>query len=89
MVTHFCFVFRRNRALQAGDSHFAILADTVKFEPSSVKAHILNSRDNVTLTLTIDTLEKQIARLRINELNPLRPRYECKDSLVKEPAKIR
>ena len=59
------------------------------FDPDSVKANILNSKNNVTLALTIDTLQKNTARIRIRELNPIRARYECKDTLVKEPVKIK
>eukprot|EP00794_Sanderia_malayensis_P019892 gene19892-21835_t len=79
---------RRNRAVQEGNSPFAVLPDQVVFDKDSFRANVINSKTNVTLVLTIEALQKNTARIRINELNPIRPRYECKDSLVKEPVKI-
>ena len=80
---------RRNRAIQEGTSPYAILPDSVVFDSDAVRANIINSKNNVTLALTIETLQRNTARIRIQELNPIRPRYECKDSLVKPPTRVR
>jgi len=80
---------RRIRGTKEGSAPYSVLPESVVFDPDSVKANILNSRNNVTLALTIDTLQKNTARIRIKELNPIRARYECKDTLVKEPVKIK
>ncbi|XP_065068452.1 neutral alpha-glucosidase AB-like isoform X2 [Rhopilema esculentum] len=79
---------RRNRGIQEGNSPYSILQDSVKFDSDSIKANLLNSKNNVSLALTIEPLEKNTARIRVRESNPIRPRYECKDSLDKEPAKV-
>jgi hypothetical protein len=40
------------------------------------------------LQLDIYTLEHRSIRVKINEINPLRQRYEVKDSLVTEPKRV-
>ena len=59
------------------------------FTDSSFDVNILNKKSNVLLSLKLQTLEKNSVRFRINELNPIRPRYEVKDVLIQEPKTIR
>ncbi len=85
----YILICRRNRAIQEGTSPFSILPDTLVFGADSIRGNIRNANTNVTLVLIIEALQKNTARIRINELNPIRPRYECKDSLVKDPVRVR
>jgi len=80
---------RRNRAIQPGNTPYAILSDTVKFETGSISCDILNTNNNVSFQLTIDTLQKETARIRMTELSPIRPRYTVQESLVREPQHVK
>ena len=84
-----CFIFRRNRRIQPGSSSFAVLSDSVKFDDGSISAKVINSNTNVTLSLIIDTLQENTARIRINEIDPIRPRHVVLESLVKEPSRAK
>lgn len=79
----------RNRALKPDNSPFAILPGTLQYEVGSISCDVINSNTNISFKLTLDTLEKNTARLRVTELSPIRPRYFVHDSLVKEPRKIK
>eukprot|EP00794_Sanderia_malayensis_P020167 gene20167-22142_t len=76
---------RRNRAIEEGKSPFSILPDSVIFNSGLIKANICNCKTNVILVLTVEVLQNNTTRFRINELDPIRPRYECKESLVDDP----
>jgi len=80
---------KRNRALQEGNSPFEIIPGTIKYEYGTVSCDLLNIQTQVSFKLTIDTLEKDTARVRVTELSPIRPRYFVHDSLVKTPAQKR
>ncbi|XP_057316342.1 neutral alpha-glucosidase AB-like isoform X2 [Hydractinia symbiolongicarpus] len=84
-----CSFLKRNRAIQPGSSPYAILQSTVKLEIGTISCDVINTNNNVSFKLTIDTLAKNSARIRITELSPIRPRYFVDDSLVKEPQKIK
>lgn len=81
--------FRRNRGRKEGESPYSVIPESVTFDADSLRAELFNSKNNITLTLSVDTLQRNTARIRIKEANPIRSRYECKDSLVKEPVKVR
>ena len=68
---------------------YAVIPDSVQFQHGTVSCHILNTKNNVTLSLTVDTLQKETTRIRINEIDPIRARYEVTASLVEEPQKKR
>ena len=83
------FCSRRNRAIKSGESPYTVLKESVVFADNTIEANILNTRNNITLQLQLFTLEKNTARFKISEINPIRPRYEVKDSLVTEPKSVR
>jgi len=85
----FFFSCRNNRAIQPGESPYSVVKDSIVFTDSSFDVNILNKKTNVLLSLKLETLEKNTARFRINELNPIRPRYEVKDVLIQEPRTVR
>merc|ERR1712126_6597 len=80
---------RRNRGIQPGESSFHVIPNTVSFEPGSISLDVLNSKVNVSFKLTIDTLQKNTARIRMTELIPMRPRFFVDASLVQEPLRVR
>ena len=83
------FVYRNNREIQPGESPYSVVKDSLVFTDSSLDVNILNKKSNVLLGLKLQTLEKNTIRFRINEGNPIRPRYEVKDVLIQEPKTIR
>jgi hypothetical protein len=48
-----------------------------------------NEKSHVKFRLDIFTLEQNSLRVKINEINPLRKRFEVEHSLVGEPKLIR
>jgi len=80
---------RNNRAIQPGESPYSIVKDSIAFTESSIDVNILNKKTNVLLNLKLQTLEKNTVRFRINEANPIRPRYEVKDVLTQDPPTAR
>ena len=78
-------MYRRNCALEAGDSPYHVIPETVAFSDSSVTMDLVNKQNDVWFTAKIQALEDNTARIQINEKSPLRPRYEAQDVLVGEP----
>lgn len=61
--------------------------DTVKVNPSDAEMQLLNTVNNVRLLLQVYAVKDNMARLKINELEPIRTRYEIPvgDVLIGEP----
>lgn len=80
------FVFRRHRAMQPNQSPYVILMDSLVIHPYKIEVQVLNKMNNVKLHLELYALEENMARLKINELEPIKPRYEIpKGDVVTEP----
>lgn len=64
-----------------------MLMDSLKISSSQISVQLLNTKTNVRLVLDLYGLQGNTARLKINELEPLKPRYEIPmgDVLVGEP----
>ena len=62
--------------------------ETVQIENGHLSAHLVNTKNNVLFTLDLFLLKENRFRFRVNELNPLRKRYEVEgvviDSLEQE-----
>ena len=73
--------------MEPGSSPYVVLMDALSIKPSSVEVQILNKNNNVRLLLQLFTLKDNMARLKINELQPIKQRYEIPvgDSLIGEP----
>ncbi|GAA5803029.1 hypothetical protein HPULCUR_008504 [Helicostylum pulchrum] len=80
---------RRNRAYAdtLSVSPYLLLKDTISLSSSSVHADIKNTDTNVLLTLDLQLLKDNTARIRINEKKPIKLRYDehAKFTLVGEP----
>ncbi|KAL7992412.1 hypothetical protein Chor_016668 [Crotalus horridus] len=81
--------YRRQKCLSPGKSPYQALLQTVELSNSNVKFQIFNEESKVTLSVEMYEIEGNIFRLKINEVNPLKPRYEVPDVLIKEPASLR
>uniref|UniRef100_A0A8D2LTN4 Glucosidase II alpha subunit n=1 Tax=Varanus komodoensis TaxID=61221 RepID=A0A8D2LTN4_VARKO len=56
---------------------------------NSCKVNSIRGRTGIPLLLEIYGLKGNMTRIRINELNPLKPRYEVPDVLVQDPPTTR
>ncbi|KAK6477682.1 neutral alpha-glucosidase AB [Huso huso] len=79
---------KRQRSVTPGNSPYRALLDTLELNENSMKLQLLNKVNKVPLLLEVSGLEGNMVRLRINELKPLKPRYEVPDVLVKEPRTV-
>ena len=53
-----------------------------------MEADIYDKRTRVTLVFNLDLLENNTVRFKINECDPIRPRFEVQDVLVDEPKTV-
>ncbi|CAB4000528.1 Neutral alpha-glucosidase AB, partial [Paramuricea clavata] len=75
----------RNRAIALGQSPYSVVPGSIKFSDSAIDVQILNNKTNVVLSLQVIILKHNTVRFKINEINPIHPRYEVQDVLVSEP----
>ncbi|KAM4664518.1 neutral alpha-glucosidase C [Discoglossus pictus] len=78
--------YRRQKLLLPDQSLYHAQLDTLIVDDGSATLQILHKYTKVPLQLQVIALEGGIFRLKINEVSPLKPRYEVPDVLVKEPA---
>ena len=76
---------RRNRALPKGEPPYKIDPDSVAVQYTGCTMDVINTRSNVVLQAEVFTLEGNVFRLKINEKDGLRPRYEVEGALIGEP----
>ncbi|XP_031443041.1 neutral alpha-glucosidase AB isoform X2 [Clupea harengus] len=76
---------KRQRALKAGQSPYRALLDTLELSDSRVTLQLINDNNKVRLLLELYRLQGNMTRVKINELKPLRPRFEVPDVLVSDP----
>ncbi|KAJ7996613.1 hypothetical protein DPEC_G00238870 [Dallia pectoralis] len=74
----------RQRALRPGQSSYRALLDTLELSDSRLTLQLLNN-NKVRLLLELYRLQGNITRVKINELKPIKPRYEVPDVLITEP----
>ena len=73
------------------DSPYVVIPNTVDVRPTSIHLQLLNTRNNVPLLLEFFGLQDNTVRLKVNEVTPIRPRFEAPigDVLVEEPKQDR
>ncbi|XP_060616895.2 neutral alpha-glucosidase C isoform X2 [Anolis sagrei] len=81
--------YRRQKHLRPGKPLYRVLLDTVELSNSNVKFHIISEEYKDPLLVEVYEIEGNIFRLKINEITPLKPRYEVPDVLIKEPSSLR
>ncbi|XP_028409802.1 neutral alpha-glucosidase AB-like isoform X2 [Dendronephthya gigantea] len=77
---------KRNQAIPLGQSPYSVVPGSIKFSDSAIDVQIINSKTNVVLSLQVIVLQHNTVRFKINEINPIHPRYEVQDVLVKQPS---
>ncbi|XP_014235159.1 neutral alpha-glucosidase AB isoform X1 [Trichogramma pretiosum] len=76
---------RRCRKVEAGKTPYVLLPDTLSQNESSLSAELLNKNTEIHYILDLTALKRDLFRLRINEKNPLHPRYEVEYALQDHP----
>lgn len=56
--------------------------DTLKTSYGHLNAQVLNTKNSILFTMDIYLLKENRFRFRLNELNPLKKRYEVEDVIV-------
>ncbi|XP_061756155.1 neutral alpha-glucosidase AB isoform X4 [Nerophis ophidion] len=76
---------KRQRALKPGESPYRALLETMELTNTRLTLQLKNDKNKVRLLLELYRLQGNITRVKINELKPLKPRYEVPDVLIREP----
>lgn len=76
---------KRQRALKAGESPYRALLETMELTNTKLTLQLINDKNKVRLLLELYRLQGNMTRVKINELKPLKPRFEVPDVLIKEP----
>ncbi|KAK1335452.1 hypothetical protein QTO34_003238 [Cnephaeus nilssonii] len=80
---------KRQRNIQPGHSPYRALLDSLQLGPDGLTVHLINEVTKVLLVLELQGLQKNMTRIRIDELEPRRPRYRVPDVLVADPPTAR
>uniref|UniRef100_A0A8C1ZTZ2 Zgc:171967 n=1 Tax=Cyprinus carpio TaxID=7962 RepID=A0A8C1ZTZ2_CYPCA len=75
----------RQRELKPGQSPYRALLDTLELSNSRLSLQLINDNNKVRLLLELYRLQGNMTRVKINELKPLKPRYEVPDVLLSHP----
>uniref|UniRef100_A0AAR2LD17 Neutral alpha-glucosidase AB n=1 Tax=Pygocentrus nattereri TaxID=42514 RepID=A0AAR2LD17_PYGNA len=76
---------KRQRELKPGQSPYRALLDTLELSDSRITLQLINDNNKVRLLLELYRLHGNMTRVKINELKPLKPRYEVPDVLITDP----
>ncbi|XP_047208904.1 neutral alpha-glucosidase AB isoform X4 [Girardinichthys multiradiatus] len=76
---------KRQRAVKPGESPYRALLETMELTNTRLTLQLINDNNKVRLLLELYRLQGNITRVKINELKPLKPRYEVPDVLIREP----
>ncbi|KAF4009802.1 hypothetical protein G4228_000847 [Cervus hanglu yarkandensis] len=76
---------KRQRSIRPGHSPYRALLDSLQLGPDALTVHLINEVTKVVLVLELQGLQKNMTRIRIDELEPRRPRYRVPDVLVADP----
>uniref|UniRef100_A0A672MZS7 Neutral alpha-glucosidase AB n=1 Tax=Sinocyclocheilus grahami TaxID=75366 RepID=A0A672MZS7_SINGR len=76
---------KRQRVLKPGQSPYRALLETLELSDSRLTLQLINDNNKVHLLLELYRLQGNMTRVKINELKPLKPRFEVPDVLIAEP----
>ncbi|KAK6305494.1 hypothetical protein J4Q44_G00242740 [Coregonus suidteri] len=75
----------RQRAMKPGQSSYRALLETLELSDSHLTLQLQNNNNKVRLLLELYRLQGNMTRVKINELKPVKPRYEVPDVLITDP----
>uniref|UniRef100_A0A674P1T4 Glucosidase II alpha subunit n=1 Tax=Takifugu rubripes TaxID=31033 RepID=A0A674P1T4_TAKRU len=73
---------KRQRALIPGESPYRALLETMELTNTRLTLQLINDKNKVRLLLELYRLQGNMTRVKINELKPLKPRFEVPDLLI-------
>uniref|UniRef100_A0A8C9VE92 Glucosidase II alpha subunit n=1 Tax=Scleropages formosus TaxID=113540 RepID=A0A8C9VE92_SCLFO len=76
---------KRMRDVVPGHSPYRALLETLELSNTRLTLQLINDNNKVRLLLELYRLQGNMTRLKINELKPLRPRFEVPDVLIADP----
>ncbi|XP_053575926.1 neutral alpha-glucosidase AB isoform X2 [Bombina bombina] len=76
---------RRQRKLQPGSSPYRALLGSAELSGDRFSVKLIDDKNQVSLLLEVFGLDGNMTRIKINEINPLKPRYEVPDVLIEPP----
>ncbi|KAL4660010.1 neutral alpha-glucosidase AB-like isoform X1 [Arapaima gigas] len=76
---------KRMRDIPPGQSPYRALLETLELSNTRLTLQLINDNNKVRLLLELYRLQGNMTRLKINELKPLRPRFEVPDVLIADP----
>ncbi|GCB76185.1 hypothetical protein scyTo_0019851, partial [Scyliorhinus torazame] len=77
--------YRRQKKLLPNNSPYLALLGTLKLSDGGANLQLLNEENKVPLLLEVFALEDHLIRIKVNELKPMKPRYEVPDVILNEP----
>uniref|UniRef100_UPI00398F29BD neutral alpha-glucosidase AB-like n=1 Tax=Pristiophorus japonicus TaxID=55135 RepID=UPI00398F29BD len=79
---------KRQRNVKAENSPYRALLNSLEVTEKSIKLQLINEVNKVPLLLEVYGLQGNMTRIKINELNPVKPRYEVQDVLIHDPPTV-
>uniref|UniRef100_V9KDE4 Neutral alpha-glucosidase AB n=1 Tax=Callorhinchus milii TaxID=7868 RepID=V9KDE4_CALMI len=79
---------KRQRNVKPENSPYRALLNSLEVTEKNVKIQLINELNKVHLLLEVYGLQGNMTRIKINELNPLKPRYEVPDVLIQDPPTV-
>ena len=80
------FCYSRNRKQAAGETPYRVDPSSVKnLEEYGCEMELVSSQSDKRLKMDLTALEGNMFRVRIDEKDPLQPRYRVEGSLDREP----
>ncbi|XP_038643387.1 neutral alpha-glucosidase AB-like isoform X2 [Scyliorhinus canicula] len=79
---------KRQRNVKPENSPYRALLNSLEVTEKVVRLQLVNEVNKVPLLLEVFGLQGNMTRIKINELNPLRPRYEVRDVLIQDPPTV-
>ncbi|KAM4617591.1 neutral alpha-glucosidase AB [Discoglossus pictus] len=76
---------KRQRKLEPGSSPYRALLGSVELSADRLAVKLIDDNNQVSLLLEVFGLDGNMTRIKINEINPLKPRYEVPDVIIKPP----
>jgi alpha 1,3-glucosidase len=73
---------KRQRNYKPDISPYVVQSDTLKIQYGHLTAQVLNTKNSVLFVMDLYLLKDNRFRFRLNELNPLKKRYEVEDTIV-------
>ncbi|XP_041037951.1 neutral alpha-glucosidase AB-like isoform X1 [Carcharodon carcharias] len=79
---------KRQRNVKPENSPYRALLNSLEVTEKAVRLQLINEVNKVPLLLEVYGLQGNMTRIKINELNPLKPRYEVRDVLIHDPPTV-